>query len=201
MRLRLSLARAVLALGCVYATTALRAMSVIAPTFDELVGSAELVVRGVVTDVHCVTVDTSQGPAIKTLVTLRVERALKGTPSGDVTLWFLGGTVGRRTLTVIGMPTFKVGAREIVFAAHNGRALCPLVAAGYGRYHVRHDAAANRDYVTRDNNVPLVSTGQVVQALDQTTGRLPSPADGMTVEAFEARIAAVVSGLQRPVQP
>ena len=177
-----------------------RAMSVLAPTFDQLVAASDLIVRGVVTDVHCITVTTPQGEAIKTLVTLRVERALKGTPGPTVTLSLLGGQVGRRTLTVVGMPRFRVGADEIVFTANNGRAICPLIAAGYGRYHVRHDPATNRAYVARNNGAPLVSTGQVTQALE-AGGTPATPADGMTPEAFEARIAAAVAGRTQAIQP
>ena len=178
-----------------------RAMSVIAPTFDQLVGSATLVVRGTVTDVHCVTFNSPQGEGIKTLVTLHVERTLKGTPTGDVTLSFLGGKVGAHTMTVVGMPTFHVGQREIVFVGDNGRAICPLIAAGYGRYHVRHDAATGQDYVTRDNGRPLHSTSEIVQSLD--TAQPPATASGapLTPEAFESRIIAAVRGSQSNLQP
>lgn len=177
-----------------------RAMSVLAPSFDQLVAASDTIVRGIVTDVHCVTVSTPQGQAIRTLVTLRVERALKGSPGATVTLSLLGGKVGPRTLTVVGMPRFQVGDDEIVFTANNGRAICPLIAASYGRYHVRHDPATNRDYVARNNGAPLASTAQVAQALDAGTAAT-APADGMTPEAFEARIAAAVAGRAGAIQP
>lgn len=201
MRLRSSLC-SLLAATCFLGPPALtRAMSVMAPSFDQLVAAADLVVRGVVTDIHCITVDTAQGPAIKTLVTLQVERAFKGATGTDLTLWFLGGKLGRRTLTVVGMPTFRIGAREIVFVANNGRALCPLVAAGYGRYHIRHDPVANRDFVARDNDQPLESTDQVVHSLDEMPGHAAVPAAGMTPAAFEARIISAVAGASTPLQP
>jgi hypothetical protein len=186
--------------GLLLAAGPAAAMSVIAPTFDELVKSADFVARGVVTDVHCITVDTPNGQAIKTLVTLRVERALKGTPGDQVTLAFLGGKVGRRTLRILGMPTFHPGDREIVFVSHNGRVICPLVAAGYGRYHVRHDAATNQDYVTRDNHEPLTSIAQIPQSLEQSAAP-PAGTSPMTVERFEARITAAVAGSRSAVQP
>jgi hypothetical protein len=184
-------------LACV--TTAAHAMSVIAPSFQELVGSATVVVRGVVTDVHAVTVETAQGTAIRTLVTFQVERVLKGTAGDTLTLTFLGGKVGKRTLAILGMPTFKVGDREIVFVGNNGQTICPVLAAGYGRYHVRHDAASNRDFVARDNNAPLVTTDQVAQSLE--AGAAAAPADGLTPEAFEARIIAAAHGNLNPSQP
>ena len=196
--IRGALATALLLCGVVGA----HAMSVIAPTFDQLVGAATTVVRGVVTDVHCVSVDTPQGTAIQTLVTFHVERVLKGNANADLTLNFLGGKLGARTLTVLGMPTFKVGDREIVFVGDNGHAICPVLAAGYGRYHVRHDRATNRDYVARENNSPLASTDQIVQALDATNPAAPvGPGDAMTTEAFESRIVAAVHGNPQTLQP
>ena len=135
-----------------------RAISVIAPSFPELVAEAEFVARGVVTDVHTEEFDSPDGRGIRTLITLRVERALKGTPGDSVTLSILGGTYGRRTLSIPGLPRFQVGQRQIVFVAQNGRTFCPLVRIGHGRYHVRTDAATGRDYIARDNDAPLTST-------------------------------------------
>lgn len=193
--------RLIAATMLILASTVGSAMSVIAPTFDQLVGSAKTVVRGVVTDIHSVAVTTPQGQGIRTLVTLHVERVLKGTADADVTLDFLGGQIGNRRLTVVGMPTFKIGDREIVFVGDNGRTICPLIAAGYGRYHVRHDIATNRDYVARDNNTPLASTDQIVQAMDTATAKATAPSEALTPEAFEARIVAAVQGNATPLQP
>jgi hypothetical protein len=165
-----------------------RAMSVIPPTFDELVAAADTVVRGVVTEVHAVTVATSQGEAIKTLVTLQVEKTLKGNPGATLTLSLLGGKVGRRNLKVEGMPTFAVGDREIVFVANNGRAMCPLIAGGHGRYHVRHDAASGRDYVARDNGAPVHSTDELAQPIERAATATAPSAEPLTPDAFETRI-------------
>jgi hypothetical protein len=170
-----------------------RCMSVIPPTFDQLVSASDLIVRGIVTDVHSVTVDTPQGEAIRTLVTLHVEKTLKGSAGADVTLSFLGGTVGHRTLTVHGMPKFEVGAREIVFVANNGHAMCPVLAAGHGRYHVRHDASTNRDLVLRDNGDPLQSTDDVAVPLEASKAARPlDQANLLTTEAFETKIESTV---------
>src|SRR6185369_13258900 len=96
----------------------------------------------------------------------RVERALKGTPGETVTLSLLGGKAGRHTLRVLGMPEFKIGDREIVFYAGNGSTICPLISGGHGRYHVRHDASLNRDFVARDNGTPLESTDEISVPLE-----------------------------------
>ena len=184
----------VAALG-VLATMPARAMSVVPPTFAELVAEAELVVRGVVTEVRTEEFDSPDGRGVRTLVTLRVERALKGSPGESVTLTILGGTVGRRTLSIPGMPQFRVGQRQVVFVAQNGRVFCPLVRIGHGRYHLRHDDATGRDYVARDNDVPLTSTDEVALPLANAAlvARTRAPAAGLAPADFEARITAVIS--------
>ena len=173
---------------------AARATSVLAPTFAELVAEADTIVRGTVTAVRSETFDSPQGPGIHTFVTLRVERALKGTPGDSVTLRLLGGTVGPRTLRVVGLPTFAVGQRQLVFFAHNGQTLCPLIGAGHGRYHVLTDPATHRDHIARDNTVPLASTDEIPlplasPAVAAVTARVKSPSAALTLAAFETQIA------------
>lgn len=171
------------------------AMSVVPPTFPELVAEAETIVRGTVTEVRTEEFDSPQGRGVRTLVTLQVERTLKGTPGATLTLSVLGGTVGRRTLGIAGMPQFQVGQREIVFVAENGRVFCPLIGIGHGRYHLRADAATGREYVARDNGVPLASTDEVVMPLANSAplARLKSPASGLAPAAFEASISTTVT--------
>lgn len=175
------------------------AMSVLPPTFDQLVNEADFVVRGVVTDVHCVATNTAQGQAIHTLVTLHVERTLKGSPGTDVTLSFLGGKVGHRTLSVLGMPQFRVGEREIVFVANNGRTICPLIAAGHGRYHVRRDEADGKDYIVRENGHRLRSTAEIAAPLEPgapTTQALGASGEPMTLDQFETKVAQAAHAAQ-----
>lgn len=171
------------------------AMSVVPPTFPELVAEAETIVRGSVTDVRTEEFDSPQGRGIRTLVTVRVERTLKGAPGPTLTLSVLGGTVGRRTLGIAGMPQFQVGDRQIVFVADNGRVFCPLIGIGHGRYHVRTDAATGREYVARDNGVPLDSTEEVVVPLAGTPAlaRMKNPATALAPADFEARISATLA--------
>jgi hypothetical protein len=172
------------------------ALSVLPPTTDELVASADTIVRGVVTDIRTEEFDSPQGRGIRTLVTLRVERTLKGRTGETLTLSLLGGKVGRRTLRVIGMPEFQIGAREVVFVSGNGTTMCPLVSAGHGRYHVRHDAATQRTYIARDNGVPLESTEDISFPLGAgaaALARIKSPARALALDDFESKIAAVIN--------
>jgi hypothetical protein len=190
---------------CLFTTPAARALSVIPPTFAELVAESESIVRGEVTAIRSAYDDSSPGRPIRTYVTFRVARTLKGpAPAGDsVTLIFLGGTVGADSLSVPGMPTFKLGDREIVFVARNGKTYCPLIAAGHGRYRILRDAATQRDYVARENRTPLEDPAEVVLPLvaSEVVARLKSPARALSPEEFEARIARAVADPATPAQP
>ena len=192
--------RHVLALTvALFAAWSARAMSVVPPTFDELVGEADTVIRGQVTSVRSAYDEASPGRPIRTYVSFRVERTLKGAPTATdtLTLVLLGGTVGAETLEVAGMPTFRVGDREIVFVANNGRTYCPLIAAGHGRYRVLHDPATDRDYIARENRLPLESTEEVSLPLEMSAAaaRLKSPARALTPAAFESSVEKTAARL------
>lgn len=198
MRLRLLLVLLVFALA-----PGVRATTVVPPSFPELVGEADAIYRGRVTSVQARRVERTdgEGSVIKTFVTLAVERVLKGPERTEVTLEFLGGTVGDETLSVSGMPKFNLGAREIVFVQKNGVQFCPLVGLMHGRYRILRDEATAREHIARDNGVPLTDTTEV--ELPITT--VPEPVRAasaasaseraLTPEAFEASIATEV---QRP---
>ena len=174
---------------------AARATSVIPPSFPELVEEAEAIYRGRVSHVEARRVEQSEGVSvIKTFVTVAVERVLKGPDRSEVTLEFLGGTVGDETLTVTGMPVFAVGDREFVFVQKNGIQMCPLVALMHGRYRVRRDDAGARDYVARDNGTPLTDTAEVELPMVALPGQLRTaraavtPADALSPAAFETSV-------------
>ena len=176
---------------------AARATSVLAPTVPELVAESDTIVRGTVTAVRAEEFNSPQGRGVHTFVTLRVERTLKGTPGDTVTLRLLGGTVGPRTLRVVGLPTFAVGQRQLVFFAHNGQTLCPLIGAGHGRYHIVTDPATLRDYIARDNTVPLASLDEIPlplagPAVAAVTARVKSASAALTLAAFETQITATL---------
>jgi hypothetical protein len=180
-----------------------RATSVIPPTFAELVSEADAIYRGCVTDVQARRVERAdgEGSTIKTFVTFAVERTLKGTEQKEVTLQFLGGTLGDEKLEVSGMPKFNVGAREIVFVQKNGVQFCPLVALAHGRYRMLRDETSAQEHIARDNGMALTDVAEV--ELPMTT--LPAPlraanaasagVRALTTEAFEAKITSEV---QRP---
>ena len=136
------------------ALPALRAMSVIPPTFSELVAEADAIVRARVVSLQPFADQSAVGEVLRTRVTFVVETTLKGRHEGGLTLEFLGGAVGELSLEVSGMPRFEPGAQDIVFVTAGTPAICPLVAMGHGRYRILRDAQG-AEFVARDNGLPL----------------------------------------------
>lgn len=187
------------------AAPALRATSVVAPTFAELVAEADTIFRGRVTAVTARRIEQPDAPGvlIKTYVTFTVERVLKGRAGPTITLEFLGGTVGGDRLEVSGMPTFARAGRDLVFVQQNGARFCPLVALGHGRYRVERDDAGARDIVVRDNGVPLTDPDEIPLPLATVPAplRAAAVARALSLAAFETRIAAALEQLGvKPVQ-
>lgn len=179
-----------------------QATSVIPPTFPELVAEAETIVRGTVVDLRSEEFDSPQGRAIRSFVTLRVERTLKGPAAPTLVLDILGGTAGKRTLRIPGVPEFQVGQRQIVFVAKNGEVFCPLIGLGHGRYHLQRDAATGRDFIARDNNVPLHSTDQIPLPLGVAVpAQIRAVTGALTPADFEARITQAVTQPREAARP
>jgi hypothetical protein len=176
--------------------SSLRATSVVPPTFSELVTEAQTIVRGRVTATECRWVDSPQGRAIKTYVTLSVLRTLKGAPSETLTLELLGGELDGHGMRVEGMPQFNVGDTEIVFVTGNGVRFCPLVGMMHGRYRVINDPVGARNYVARNDRVPLASEQDVQSPQTHAavgTARAQAISTALSVEDFESKIATEIS--------
>jgi len=114
--------------------------TVIPPSFDALVTGANTIFVGEVIGHNAIWISTPRGRAIKTQVTFRVEDVWKGTSGAVTRLEFLGGTIGETTMEVVGMPTFRVGQRTVLFVAA-GRHASPLVGFMHGRMRVERDFA------------------------------------------------------------
>jgi hypothetical protein len=135
--------------------TTTHATTVIPPTFDELVGQAEFIFQGEVTDVRSQWVGEGAQRRIVSYVTFSVEDAVKGTPGGTYTLRMLGGTVDGETMEVSESPKFKAGDRDIIFVQNNGSQFIPLVGIMHGRFHVQKDDQTGREIVTTNEREPL----------------------------------------------
>jgi hypothetical protein len=173
-----------------------RATTVEPPEFPQLVAEADAICRGHVTAVRSERFTAPDGSSlIKTLVTFAVERPLKGGDNREIVLEFLGGTVGDDTLAVDGMPAFRTGDREILFVQKNGAQICPLVRMMHGRYRIERDPATARDYISRDDHLPLASVAGVAQPMAASTipaARANAIAQALSPADFEAQIVAEV---------
>ena len=122
------------------------ATTVVPLTFDELVQNAREVFIGEVVSTHSAYADTREGRAIVTLVTFRVDDALKGGLQTQTSLEFLGGTIGDVTMAIAGMPEFRVGDRDVVFVGNRSEA-SPVVGMMQGRFRVMRDPIRGVDTV------------------------------------------------------
>jgi len=163
----------------------LRATTVIAPTFDELVRAAEVVFRGEVIDTRSRLVATPDGETIVTDVYFNVERVLKGKTGATLVLQFLGGKVGDRRYQIEGMPTFLVGDRDVLFATPSQQLACPLVAMMYGRVRIVTDPGTKESLVRRFDGAPVREASAVTFRASQPA---LSPNASMSAAAFERAV-------------
>lgn len=173
----------------------LSATTVVAPSFSELVAESEVIVRARVVAVQPYWADTPQGRIIKTRVTLATVRSLKGRAAPEFTLDLLGGELDGTGMEVTGMPHFEAGQVELLFVSGNGVRFCPLVGMMYGRYQVRADPATAREYVVRNDGLPLLSADdvQLPHEASPVLARLRSTASALSLAAFEQQITNEVS--------
>jgi hypothetical protein len=162
------------------------AMSVVPPTFAQLVAQAETVARVEITGQTSQWDTTPTGQkVIHTYVACNVIKQLKGVPQTTLSLRFLGGQVGNDAMEIPDMPKFVTGEHCIVFIAANGSAFCPLVGVMHGKYPLVADASGT-EHVQRNNGAALRSTGEVSDS-DETAA--PPGAIGMNRDDFEAAIS------------
>ena len=143
----------------------LRATTVIAPAFNQLVGQADYIVHAVVKSVASEIRGSGVHRHIITKVELDVREVISGSPPEPLILQMVGGKVGSEEMVVDGAPKFKVGDEDILFVHGNGRQINPLVALMHGRYPVKHDTHTGREYVSRSNGEPLLSEQQVSRTM------------------------------------
>lgn len=207
--------RLLIALLLLVAASVAPAMTVRPPEFTELVEKADIVIRGEVTAVRSEWRGAGETRRIVTLVSMAVRRCLVGEAITAIELEFLGGKVGSEEMTVVGMPQFKVGDSDILFVRGNGRQMCPLVHASYGRYQVVADRAGAGATVARADGQPLTAAKEVSAPLGEEHASETQPDDlllaagapqraamqapPLSVEAFESEIIAQARSLGRPL--
>jgi len=169
------------------------ATTVIPPTFDQLVGQAEVIFQGTVTDVRSVWSGEGAQRHIDSYVTFTVEQSMKGTPGTSYTIRLLGGTIDGETMEVTDSPKFKVGDRDILFVEHNGEQFVPLVGIMHGRFRVQRDEQTGRDFVTTGEGEPVGDLSKLGREEESATA-----AEALSPAEFKSQIQTHLTN--HPVQ-
>ncbi|MCX6953539.1 MAG: hypothetical protein NTV51_15420 [Verrucomicrobia bacterium] len=176
-----------------------RATTVVPPSFDELVQASELVFRGRVTAVKSDWAGEGKARHLATWVTFAVERTLRGSAGGEITLEFMGGESGAKRLVLAGWPQFAVGDRGVFFVEQRLGRVCPLMRLRHGKYRIVGEAGTASERVMRDDGTPLKSATDVSAPLVETSGanRAVTSNEALSLRNFEAQIETRSSELAR----
>jgi hypothetical protein len=165
-----------------------RATTVIQPTFSEMVGAADYIVRIEVKSVSSAWRDDPSRPGeryIGSRIELAVREVIMGSPPNPLVLDVVGGRVGEDELVIDGAPRLQVGDECILFVRGNGRTFFPTVGLMHGYFPVYRDAQTKRASVLRFNGQPLRSESELEPGAARV-GNANTPA--LTPEAFRDRI-------------
>jgi hypothetical protein len=185
----LVLAMALIALSRVSAT------SVIPPTFEQLVGQAEFIFQGTVTNVRSIWEGEGADRHIDTYITFQVQDNVKGDAGSSYTIRVLGGTVGDETMEVTDTPKFKVGDTDILFVEHNNEQFVPLVGISHGRFHVQRDDETGRDIVVNGEGAPVKDLAKLGRE-DESV----SAAEGISAGDFKSAIKKQLADANQSAQ-
>jgi len=144
----------------------------------ELVRDARAIARGRVSAIESRWTDNHRG--IETLVTVQVERYLKGSLGDTVQFRVPGGTLGRFRSIVVGAPTFADEDYVIVFLGARGPAIPYIVGFSQGVFRVVRAADDAGWVVTPPPVFPSAATTRVVRG---DAARRP-----LALAAFEERV-------------
>jgi len=168
-------------------TTSSWALTAVPRTFAELVGLADWVLIGTVTQVTSAV--AAQGERMYTYVTLADLEMIKGEwHDTEYVLRVSGGVVDQRGEVYPGLPQFEVGRRYILFIQGNFSALFPVVGLHQGVFRVEWDPARQQTVVWPFSEQPHAKPPGG-PPLGQSRESLRSAAE-VTVEAFVKRIHA-----------
>lgn len=158
-----------------------RATVILPVDFTEMVAASAVVVRGEVVDVRGQV--TGDRRTIESLITLRVDDALKGRPGTTVVFRVPGGQVGRYRRVMLGAPVFAPGDAVIVFLRGDAPAIPAPYGLSQGVYRLQRDGAG-RLLVAPPDTAPGLAAARVVRG---DPARAPIPAG---VFAAHVRAAA-----------
>lgn len=175
------------------------ATTVPAPGFPQMVARAERIFTATVSSVQSAWEVRGGHRCITTTVAFKVEQMHKGAAAQELTLNFLGGSVGQDTMDVQGVPKFRPGEHVILFSENNGRQFCPLVGIHHGKLLIERDAKSGSSVLLRHNRQPVTQASDVgsdrsppIVAAGQAT---PRP---MSVEDFLETVKKELATGARP---
>jgi hypothetical protein len=175
--------RSLFLLACLaFAIPALRATTVIPPTFDQLVNQAELIFQGTVTDLRPQWMGEGAERHIVTFVTFKIDDPIKGVLHENYTIRMFGGTVDGQTIEATDTPRFKLGDRDILFVENNGTQFVPLVGIMHGRFRIQKEASG-RESISKDNGAPVSDVAKL--GLDE---KVAASGQAISIAEFKAAI-------------
>jgi hypothetical protein len=173
-------------------TTSSSALTVVPRSFAELVGLADWVVIGTVTQVA----SAVEGERIYTYITLTDLEMIKGAwHDAEYRLRVSGGVVGQRVEVYQGLPQLEAGQRYILFIRENFSALFPVVGLHQGVFRVEWDPARQQTVVWPLADQVPARTSDAPQLRQARLAVFPVA--GITVEAFVERIHAQLRTLSQ----
>jgi len=178
-------------------TTSSVALTTVPRTFAELVGLADWVLIGTVTQVT--SIEEAPGERIYTYVTLAELEVIKGEwHATEYVLRVSGGVIDQRGEVYPGLSQLEEGRRYVLFIQGNFSALFPVVGLQQGVFRVEWDPARQQTMVWPLSDQARATT-RGGPALGQRQESL-LPAASMTVEAFVQRIQAQLRVLSQEGQ-
>jgi hypothetical protein len=176
-----------LTIGCVLLALSLpvRATLLIPADLGELSRDARAIVRGRVAALD--TQWTEDRGTIETIVTLEVERYIKGALGQTLRFRVPGGDLGRFRSIVVGAPEFVVDERIVVFLGAHGPSVPYVLGLSQGVFRIVRAGADAAEFVT--SPAMMAATAGAVRIVRGDPSRRAAALDD-----FEERVRALAGG-------
>jgi len=170
-----------------------------------MVRKADLVFTGKVVAQRSEWANVNNQKKIITLVTCEVLELYKGAAGRTVELRCPGGTVGDTTLELVGLPSFSIGEKCVLFVRTNANAVCPIVGIYHGKLLVSKSTAGSDEVVSRHNGRPLRAISEIGVDSDASAAGAGGSAGGggapLTFRELRTRIGEEVANDKASIQP
>src|SRR5262245_19980719 len=176
--------RTLLALGCALIAAVPATATVLVPAdIGELSREAVAIARGRVVATNAQWTDDHR--SIDTIVTLEVERYLKGGLGATVQFRVPGGELGRYRSVIVGAPEFAVGDRVVIFLGARGPTVPYILGFSQGVFRVVSAPDASSLVVTPPPVFP--ASAGAARVVRGDAARRP-----LALADFETRVRALI---------